>query len=226
MCESVYVCVSRRGDNSCSQVVGLDFPAGSDGKASPYNVRDPGLIPGLGRSSGEGNGNPLQYSCLENPMDGGAWQATVHGVAKSQTRLSHFISLQQSCKYFHFLFANVFFLFVYIGYHFQKTRLQKISQVLYQIRNDCHCSMKSPSNLFIYLPSSYSSGSQLEASLTPFPRGTFDNDWRHCLMITTRFYGTTGTQRVEARNAAKHPTVHRTAHHLEEVQIRSWPQES
>ena len=46
---------------------------GSDGKASAYNVGDPGLIPGSGRSSGEGNGNPLQYSCLENPMDGGAW---------------------------------------------------------------------------------------------------------------------------------------------------------
>ena len=50
-----------------------DFPGGSDGKASVYNVRDLGLIPGLGRFSGEGNGNPLQYSCLENPMDGGAW---------------------------------------------------------------------------------------------------------------------------------------------------------
>ena len=50
-----------------------DFPGGSDGKASAYNVGDPGSIPGLGRSSGEGNGNPLQYSCLENPMDGGAW---------------------------------------------------------------------------------------------------------------------------------------------------------
>ena len=48
------------------------FPGGSDGKASDYNVGDPGSIPGLGRSSGEGNGNPLQYSCLENPMDGGA----------------------------------------------------------------------------------------------------------------------------------------------------------
>ena len=48
-------------------------------------------IPGLGRSPGEGNGNPLQYSCLENPMDGGTWQATVHGVAKSWTRLSDFI---------------------------------------------------------------------------------------------------------------------------------------
>ena len=50
-----------------------DFPGGSDGKASAYNVGDPGSISGSGRSSGEGNGNPLQYSCLENPMDGGAW---------------------------------------------------------------------------------------------------------------------------------------------------------
>ena len=48
-----------------------DFPGSSDGKASAYNVGDPGSIPGLGRSSGEGNGNPLQYFCLENPMDGG-----------------------------------------------------------------------------------------------------------------------------------------------------------
>ena len=51
----------------------LDIPGGSDGKASAYNVGDLGSIPGLGRSLGEGNGNPLQYSCLENPMDGGAW---------------------------------------------------------------------------------------------------------------------------------------------------------
>ena len=50
-----------------------DFPGASDGKASAYNAGYPGLIPGLGRSSGEGNGNPLQYSCLENPMGGGAW---------------------------------------------------------------------------------------------------------------------------------------------------------
>ena len=62
-----------------------DFPGGSDGEASVYNVGDPGSIPGLGRSSGEGNGNPCQYSCLENPMDGGAWWATVHGVATSRT---------------------------------------------------------------------------------------------------------------------------------------------
>ena len=57
---------------------------------SAYNVGDPDSIPGSGRSSGEGNGNPLQYSCLENPIDRGAWQATVHGVAKSWTRLSNF----------------------------------------------------------------------------------------------------------------------------------------
>ena len=52
------------------------------------NAADLGSIPGSGRSPGEGNGNPLQYSCLENPMDGGAWWATVHGVTKSWTRLS------------------------------------------------------------------------------------------------------------------------------------------
>ena len=66
------------------------FPGGSDSKASACNAGDLGLIPGLGRSPGEGNGNPLQYSCLENPMDGGAWWATVHGVSKSWTRLSDF----------------------------------------------------------------------------------------------------------------------------------------
>ena len=63
----------------------MDFPGGSDGKVSAYNVGDLGSIPGLGRSSGEGNGNPLQYSCLDNAMDGRAWQATVCGVAKSRT---------------------------------------------------------------------------------------------------------------------------------------------
>ena len=68
----------------------LGFPGGSDGKASVCNARDPGLIPGLGRSPGEGNGSPLQYSCLENPMDSGAWLAAVQGVAKSRTRLSDF----------------------------------------------------------------------------------------------------------------------------------------
>ena len=66
------------------------FPGSSGVKAAACNVGDPGLIPRLGRSPGEGNGNTLQYSFLENPMDGGAWWATVHGVTKSQTRLIDF----------------------------------------------------------------------------------------------------------------------------------------
>ena len=64
----------------------LGFPGGSEGRESASNVGDLGLIPGFGRSPGRGHGNPLQYSCLENPMDRGAWWATVHGVAKSQTQ--------------------------------------------------------------------------------------------------------------------------------------------
>ena len=57
----------------------MGFPGGSDGKVSACNTGDLGSIPGLGRAPGEGNGNPLQYSCLENPMDGGAWCTAVHG---------------------------------------------------------------------------------------------------------------------------------------------------
>ena len=63
---------------------------GSDGKESACNAGDLGSISGLGRSPGEGHGNPFKYTCLENPMDGGAWRTTVHGVAKSRTRLSSF----------------------------------------------------------------------------------------------------------------------------------------
>ena len=66
------------------------FPGGSNSKASAYNAGHPGSIPGLGRSRGEGNGTPLQHSCLENPMDGGAWWAAVHGAIKRWTRLSGF----------------------------------------------------------------------------------------------------------------------------------------
>ena len=71
-------------------IVTLGFPGGSDGKASACSAGDLGSIPGSGISSGEGNGNPVQYSYLENPMDGGAWQAIVHEVTKSGTRLSDF----------------------------------------------------------------------------------------------------------------------------------------
>ena len=78
----------------------LGFPGGSDGKESACSAADLGSIPGLGRSPEEGNGNPLQYSCLENSMDGGAWWATVHGVIKSWTRLSNFT------VFFHFWISS------------------------------------------------------------------------------------------------------------------------
>ena len=68
--------------------VAWGFPGGSDGKESACNGGDLGSIAGLGRSPGEVNSNPLQYSCLENPMDRGAWLDTVRGVAKNWTRLS------------------------------------------------------------------------------------------------------------------------------------------
>ena len=96
----------------------LGFPGGSDGKASALNEGDLGSIPGSGRSSEEGNGNPLQYSCLENPMDGGAWWATVRGVAKSQTPLSDFtftflsLSWTLGCTY---LFELAFSPDIYVG---------------------------------------------------------------------------------------------------------------
>ena len=65
------------------------FPGGSAVKNPPVSAEDVGLIPGSGRSSGGGNGNPLQYSCLENPMDRGAWPVRVHGVAMNWTRLGN-----------------------------------------------------------------------------------------------------------------------------------------
>ena len=71
-------------------LLGVALLCSSDGKESACNAGDLGLIPGWGRSPGEGNGNLLQYSCLENPMDRGAWRATVYGVAKSWTRLSDY----------------------------------------------------------------------------------------------------------------------------------------
>ena len=66
----------------------MGFPGGSVVKNPPANAGDAGSIPGSGRSPGVGNGNPLQYSCLGNPMDRGAWWAIVHRITKSQTRLS------------------------------------------------------------------------------------------------------------------------------------------
>ena len=70
-----------------SQLLAQGFPCSSVGKESACNAGDPGSVPGLGRSSGEGNGSPLQYSCLENFMDRGAWRATVHGIARVRHNL-------------------------------------------------------------------------------------------------------------------------------------------
>ena len=80
----------------------MGFPGGSEVKASACNAGDLGSAPGLGRSPGEGNGNPLQYSCLENPMDGGAWWATVHQEGRKE--LDPIEQLQ-----FHFHFSYFFF---------------------------------------------------------------------------------------------------------------------
>ena len=66
--------------------------------ANVGDIRDTGLIPGLGRSPGEGHGNLLQYSCPENPMDRGAWQAIVHGIAKSQIQLKHLRKHASPCR--------------------------------------------------------------------------------------------------------------------------------
>ena len=77
--------MEKNAKKECMYVCG-----GSDGKEAACNAEDLSLIPGLGRSPGEGNGNPLQHSGLENPMDRRAWRATVHGVAESWTRLSDF----------------------------------------------------------------------------------------------------------------------------------------
>ena len=90
-CKDTYQIVNeyslrRSWDSFIFELLFLD---GSDGKESSCSAGDPDSIPGLGRSPGEGNGNPLQYSCLENPMDRGAWWAAVHGVTNGQTLLSN-----------------------------------------------------------------------------------------------------------------------------------------
>ena len=94
MCVCVYVCVCTPHVYMCAHIcVCMGFPGGSVVKIPPANAGDIeglGLIPGWGRSPGEGNGNPLQYSCLENSMDGETWWATVHGVAKSPMWVSDF----------------------------------------------------------------------------------------------------------------------------------------
>ena len=83
---------------SDERVLNLGFPGGSVVKNLPTNAGDMGSIPGSGRSLGVRSSNPLQHSCLDNPMDEGAWQAPVHGVAKSRTQLSDFTSLNVAAE--------------------------------------------------------------------------------------------------------------------------------
>ena len=85
----------------------LGFPGDSNSKKSACNVGDPGLIPKLGRSPGGGHGNPLQYSCLEKPMDRGAWWATVHRVTESLTWLSSWAHMHTEDNCFSFQLARV-----------------------------------------------------------------------------------------------------------------------
>ena len=92
-------------------LINPDFPGGSDGKASVYNAGDQVLIPGTGRFPGEGNGNPLQYSCLENPMDGGAWCRLLSmGLQRVRTWLSDFIftfTFKQVLVYYYCYFLSL-----------------------------------------------------------------------------------------------------------------------
>ena len=102
----------------------LDSPGGSDGKASAYNAGDLGLIPGWGRSPGEGNGNPLQYSCLENPMD------TVHRVTESDmTERLHFTSLECifMCKYYYIILI-IYYIYLYIFWTYTPQILALVHQ--------------------------------------------------------------------------------------------------
>ena len=84
----------------------MGFPGDSDSKESACNGEDPGSIPGSGRSPGEGKGNPFQDSCLENSMDGGAWQATVHGVAKESDMTEQ---LSFTFTFFFLYFFSIYF---------------------------------------------------------------------------------------------------------------------
>ena len=90
MC-STLECPQKWNNSFRVNVTNLGFPRDSRGEESACSAGDPSSIPGSGRSPGEGNGNPVQYSCPENPMDRGAWQATVHGVAKSRTLKAKFM---------------------------------------------------------------------------------------------------------------------------------------
>ena len=117
----------------CIQFQG--FPGSSDCKESACNTRDLGLIPGSGRCPGEGNGNPLQYSCLENSMDRGAWWTIVHGVTKSLTQLSNFrfTHIQFSVLVFafwqiHSSYPCTWYIICNVNYFYQKNGSMKVKR--------------------------------------------------------------------------------------------------
>ena len=112
----------------------MSFPWGSEVKNLPANARDVGSIRGSGKSPGWGNGNPFQYFCLKNPMDRGAWRATVHGVAKSQTQLSklahtriHRSSRKGRCNQSLILLSNCSF-YSYILVVWKKTSFKSLHE--------------------------------------------------------------------------------------------------
>ena len=124
---------------------GMGFPGGLDGRVC-LQCRDLDSIPGSGRSPTEGNGNPLQYSCLENTMDGGSWQATVHGVAKSQTQLSDFFLF-----YWGILWLPLQVLVEYIRFIRQDKCQQKTAPYVYLILLslfNCKCKREKDSFFF------------------------------------------------------------------------------
>ena len=106
LCVYIYIYIHTHTCIFMFPYIYMDFPGGSNGKEPACKVGDLSLIPRLGRSPGEGNSHPLQYSCLENSMDRGAWQAIVYRVAKSQTRPSHF----------HFLYVYIYLYFFLLGF--------------------------------------------------------------------------------------------------------------
>ena len=91
----------------------MGFPGGSDNKDSAYNAGDLGSIPGSGRSSGEGNGNPLLYSCLGNPMDRGACWATVHGVTKRHDWVTNTFAFIYVCIHIHIYICICVYIYIY-----------------------------------------------------------------------------------------------------------------
>ena len=134
----------------------MGFPGGSVVKNSPTNAGDPGSIPMLGRSFGEGNSYPLQYSCLGNPMDGGAWQATVHRLAKNLTWLKRLNNTISDTYIPHPLHRGIIFLILLEeGNWGSKTLsiLPKVSQLLSKpLGFDLHPTQKSLPTCLVSIP--------------------------------------------------------------------------